>query len=161
MKRRQGKLDESIDRQMQAAQLDPRNQDIWANIGWTYRGMRRMAEARTMFDRALAIAPNDPSLMMRRAETQFAEGDLEAVVRLYAQLTPPLGNEGYGGHIAVLTFQRKYDEAIAKITADLQKPPAEGTRPTAMANVYLSLGELHLAGGQPRRSAADLSTGRG
>lgn len=69
--------------------------------------MRRMADARTMFDRALAIAPNDPSLMMRRAETKFAEGDLEAVGRLYAQLAPPLGHEGYGGHIALLAFQRK------------------------------------------------------
>ena len=148
VKRRQGKLEESIDLQMQGAQLDPLNQDIWANVAWTYRGMRRMAEARTMFDRALAIAPNDRSLMLRRAETHVAEGDLETVARLLEQSAPPLGNEGYGGHIVVLAFQRKYDEAIAKITADLQKPPVEGTRPTAMANVYLSLGELHLAAGR-------------
>ena len=128
--------------QFQAAQLDPRNQDIWANIAWTYRGMRRLAEARTMLDRALAIAPNDRSLIHRRAETQLADGDLEGVLRVIAQSPPPLGSEGYGGHITVLAFQRKYDEAIAKITADLQHPPVEGTRPTAMANVYLVLGEL-------------------
>lgn len=85
---------------------------------------------------------------MRRAETQFAEGDLQSVEQMYAQFPPPLGRESYGGHIALLAFQRKYDEAIAKITADLQKPPVEGTRPTAMADVYLSLGELHLAAGR-------------
>jgi tetratricopeptide (TPR) repeat protein len=137
VKRRQGKLDEALDLQFQAAQLDPRNQDIWANISWTYRGMRRLAEARTMLDRALAIAPNDRALIHRRAEAQLADGDMEGVLRVIAQSPPPLGSEGYSGHITVLVFQRKYDEAIAKITADLQQPPVEGTRPTAMANVYL------------------------
>jgi tetratricopeptide (TPR) repeat protein len=143
VKRRQGKLEESIDLQMQAAQLDPRNEDIWVNIAWTYRGMRRLAEARTMYDRAAAIAPNDRSIMIRRAETHLAEGDLETAVRVLAQVTPPLGSEGYGGSIAVLAFQRRFDEAIAKLTADLQHPPVEGTRPTALAHAYHDLGELH------------------
>jgi serine/threonine-protein kinase len=148
VKRRQGKLEESIDLQMQAGQLDPRNEDIWVNIAWTYRGMRRFAEARTMFDRALAIAPNDRSIKARRAETLVAQGDLETAVRNFAELAPRRGSDGYGGAIAVLVFQRKYDEAIAKITADLQEPPVEGTRPTTVANAYLTLGELYYATGR-------------
>ena len=148
VKRRQGKLDEALERQLQAAQLDPRNEDIWVNIAWTYRGMRRFVEALTMFDRALAIAPNDRALMMRRAETQVAQGDLEPVVRLFEQLRPRLGDDGYGGHIGVLLLQRKFNEAIAKMTADLQQPSVEGTRPTALANAYRDLGELHRAAGR-------------
>jgi TolB-like protein len=148
VKRRQGKLEEAIDLQMQGAQLDPRNEDIWVNIAWTYRGLRRFAEAREMFDRALAIAPNDRSIIARRAETLLAEGDLESAARVLAQLSPPIGSEGYGGAIAVLTFQRKYDEAIAKITADLQHPPVDGIRPTELGYVYLNLAELHLAAGR-------------
>jgi TolB-like protein/Flp pilus assembly protein TadD len=148
VKRRQGKLEESIDLQMQGAQLDPRNEDIWVNIAWTYRGMRRFAEARTMFDRALAIAPNDRSIKARRAETLVAQGDLETAVRNFAELAPRRGSDGYGGAIAVLVFQRKYDEAIAKITADLQEPPVEGTRPTTVANAYLTLAELYHATGR-------------
>nr|MBA3273298.1 tetratricopeptide repeat protein [Chthoniobacterales bacterium] len=57
IKRRQGKLEESIQLQLEVAQVDPRNEDNWVNLGWTYRGMRRFAEARSMYDRALAIAP--------------------------------------------------------------------------------------------------------
>jgi TolB-like protein/Tfp pilus assembly protein PilF len=148
VKRRQGKLDEAIDLQMQAAQLDPRSEDIWVNIAWTYHGMRRFSEARTMFDRALAITPNDRSILARRAGTLLAEGDLQGAARIYAEIVPRSGSDGYGGAIAVLIFQRRYDEAIAKITADLQEPPIEGTRPTAVANAYLTLGELYQATGR-------------
>jgi serine/threonine-protein kinase len=118
-----------------------------------------------MFDRALAIAPNDRSIIARRAETLLAEGDLESAARLLAQLSPPIGSEGYGGHIAILAFQRKYEEAIAKMTADLQQPPVEGTRPTAIASVYILLGELHRAVGraaeaQPFFAQAEAELGR-
>jgi TolB-like protein/Tfp pilus assembly protein PilF len=148
VKRRQGKLDESIDLQMQAAQLDPRNEDIWVNIAWTYRGMRRQAEALTMFDRALAIAPNEQSLMLRRAETQLAGGDLEPVARIFEEFAPQRGDDGYLSPIMLLAYRRKFDEAIAKITADLERPARVGTRPTAAAHVYIALGELHRHAGR-------------
>ncbi|MEY2574771.1 MAG: adenylate cyclase, partial [Verrucomicrobiota bacterium] len=45
VKRRQGKLDESLELLLRAAQMDPLNQDIWANLAWSYRGMRRFADA--------------------------------------------------------------------------------------------------------------------
>jgi tetratricopeptide (TPR) repeat protein len=118
-----------------------------------------------MLDRALDIAPNDRALINRRAEAQLADGDLDGALRAIAQSPPPLGSEGYGGYITALAFQRKYEEAIAKITADLQQPPVEGTRPTAVANVYLLLGELHRLTGrsaeaQPFFSRAEAEVGR-
>jgi TolB-like protein/Tfp pilus assembly protein PilF len=52
VKRRQGKLDESIEAQQQATKLDPLNEDIWVNLARSYRGARRFDEARAMYDRA-------------------------------------------------------------------------------------------------------------
>src|SRR4051794_7120901 len=43
IKRRQGKLDESIEYQRRASVLDPRNSDMWHNLGGTYRGKRDLA----------------------------------------------------------------------------------------------------------------------
>src|SRR3954451_9339979 len=82
VKRRQGKLDESIELQLQAAQLDPLSEDIWINIAWTYRGMRRFADAIAIYDRAHGVAPNDRSVELRRAEAELAaDGDLAKALR--------------------------------------------------------------------------------
>ncbi len=144
VKRRQGKLDESIELQLQAAQTDPLNQDIWVNLAWSYRGMRRFEEARAMFDRALAIAPNEPSILARKAETYFAEGDLVTASRLIEPLAQNFTDEWYFGRIAVLVFQRKFDEAIAKLTADLGRE-ASSSPPFLLARAHLALGALQAA----------------
>ena len=147
VKRRQGKLDESIDLQFQAARLDPRNEDIWANLGFTYRGMRNLPNARAMFDRALALAPNEKSILARKAEAYIVEGDLRAASRIHDQMNPRFGEQGYDDLIWVLELQRKYDEAIAKITADLQA--ADSPNPEAVAFVHFILGALHIVSGRP------------
>ncbi|MEO5722498.1 MAG: tetratricopeptide repeat protein [Chthoniobacterales bacterium] len=146
VKRRQGKLDESIELQLQASQRDPLNQDIWVNLGWTYRGMRKFAEAHSMFDRALAIAPKDESIIDRRAEVYFAEGDLATTVSLVRHHNPPVTDRGYFGRIGVLEFQRKFDEAIAKITEDLAAAPS--LPPVLVAALHISLGRMHVGAGR-------------
>ena len=108
VKRRQGKLDESIDLQFQAARLDPRNEDIWANIGFSYRGMRNLPDARAMFDRALALAPNEQSLLARKAETYIVEGNLAAATAIHDRMQPRLGTDGYEDVIWIMELQRKY-----------------------------------------------------
>jgi TolB-like protein len=74
VKRRQGKMDEAIALQEQAARLDPLNGDICTNLAGTYRGIRKIPEARALFDRALSIAPNDLGVVAQKAETFLAEG---------------------------------------------------------------------------------------
>ncbi|MGI8432909.1 MAG: tetratricopeptide repeat protein [Chthoniobacterales bacterium] len=63
VERRQGKLDESIEFLRRATISDPRNQDIWSNLGRSYRGKRDSAAAREMFDRAFAISPDEMQFM--------------------------------------------------------------------------------------------------
>lgn len=146
VKRRQGKLEESVELQLQSAQRDPLNQDIWVNLGWSYRGMRKFAEAHAMFDRALAIAPKDESIIGRRAEVYLAEGDLATTVSLVQHLSPPVTDRAYFGLIGVLECQRKLDEAIAKITADLAAAPS--LPPALMATLHVSLGRLQVSAGR-------------
>ena len=155
VKRRQGKLDEAIEYQLQSAQLDPRNQDIWRNIGWSYRGMRRFAEAHTMFNRALALAPNDPDIIMHNAETSLAEGNLREAAALSAKVSPPLEGFGYGTAIYVLILERKYDEAIARIRRDLAKA-GDDLLPMVKATGEMNIGTMHLAAGREDEGRASL-----
>ncbi|MDQ3120889.1 MAG: tetratricopeptide repeat protein, partial [Verrucomicrobiota bacterium] len=146
VKRRQGKLDESIELLLQAAQLDPRNQDIWSNLGQTYRGMRKLGEARAMFDRALAIAPNDRALLAQKAGTYMLEGDFETGIRLFGEIRFSFMSRGYRRAIATLQLQRQYDTAIAEISADLEKEKSPA--PFLLAIAHLTLGALHIEAGR-------------
>ncbi len=148
VKRRQGKLDESVAFQLRAARLDPRNQDIWLNLGWSYRGMRRFADAHTMFARALALAPNDPDIIVRAAEVDVAQGNLATGQRLARELTLPLDGRAYGNLIYFLTLERKYDEVIAKLSHDLAEPEGRSLPPMLQATAEMTIGTMHLLAGR-------------
>jgi len=150
VKRRQGKLDECLDLLWQAAQIDPLNEDIWMNLAWSYRGMRRFADAHAMVDRAIAIAPNDSEVIVRKAEICAAEGDLTTAARLLEPLHPRLTEDAYYGGIALLVFQRKFDEAIAKITGDLAREEALPALLTALG--HGTLGGLHAVAGRKEQA---------
>ncbi|HEX8678964.1 MAG TPA: hypothetical protein VF683_03330 [Chthoniobacterales bacterium] len=157
IKRRQGNLEESTQLLLEAAQVDPLNQDNWVNLAWTYRGMRRFTDARAMFDRALAIAPGDRDITVRRAENDAAEGNLAAAARAIDEVAPPFGSLGYRGHIEVLAAQRKYDEAIAKLLADLEKAATQPALPPgAVAHAHLALGQLYAKTGRAAEAQAAL-----
>jgi TolB-like protein/Flp pilus assembly protein TadD len=145
VKRRQGKLDESIEVQKQAANLDPLNEDIWFNLARSYRGARRFDEARAMFDRALAIAPGDLSITASKAETYLAEGNLDATWQTVANLKLSYPDRGYGLQIEVLTYRRQFDEAIAQLSSVLG--PSNNTARLFVAIGHALLGELHVAKG--------------
>jgi TolB-like protein/Tfp pilus assembly protein PilF len=146
VKRRQGKLDESLELILQAAQIDPLNQDIWTNLAWSYRGMRRFADAHAMLDRAHAIAPHDQAIVGRQVETSLAEGDLATASRLLESLTLRLTDDSYYQVIALLIFQRRFDEAIAKLTTDLARE--ESVPEPLRSSAQETLGVLHIAAGR-------------
>ena len=142
VKRRQGKLEESIALLSEASQLDPLNQDMWMNLAWSYRGMRRFPEAHAMLDRAQAIAPNDQVIVARKVNTCLAEGDLATASRHLEPLSLRVTDEAYNDLVTLLFFQRKFDEAIAKMTADLARE--KSVPPLLTAFVHETLGALHL-----------------
>jgi TolB-like protein/Flp pilus assembly protein TadD len=119
VKRRQGALDESIQLQIEAAAVDPRNPDVWVNLGRSYRGMRRFQEAREMFDRALAILPNEESILAQKIETYLAEGDLTTSAEALSHVTMPKSESLFGDHVTLFILRRDYPGAIAAITKHL------------------------------------------
>lgn len=152
VKRRQGKLDESIDLQHQAAKLDPLNEDIWRNLGISYRGSRQFDQARATLDRALTIAPNDPSMIALKAERCLAEGDLDAAARLLEgrEATPndiAYATSVYARQLELLLYRRQFDQALTKIAADV--PRAKNLPPFVIALIDSFTGSLHAAKGDP------------
>jgi TolB-like protein/Flp pilus assembly protein TadD len=143
VKRRQGKLDESIEVQQQATKLDPLNEDIWVNLARSYRGARRFDEARAMYDRALTIAPGDLDIIAEKAETYLAEGNLDATWQIVGNLKLSYPNRGF--QIDLLTYRRQFDEAIAQLSSALG--PSNNTQRLFVAIGHAWLGELHVAKG--------------
>jgi TolB-like protein len=135
VKRRQGLLTDSIQLQLEAAAFDPRNADIWVNLGRSYRGLRRFAEARAMFDRALAILPGDKTIMSEKIESYLAEGDLATAEKLLGPMKMELGSRVFGDYISLFVFRRELERAIAAISEHL----SDETSPVAKQNARLGI----------------------
>jgi serine/threonine-protein kinase len=131
---------------LRAAQIDPLNQDIWANLAWSYRGMRRFADAQAMLDRALAISPNDQAIVARKADTYLAQGDLASAQRVLDSVNPRVTDDTFNSVVTLLVFQRRFDEVIAKITAELARE--ESVPELLKASMHSTLGALHVAAGR-------------
>ena len=145
VKRRQGRLDESIEGLRKAASSDPRNQDIWVNLGRSYRGKRDFPAAREMFDRAFVLSPDEAEFMGDKAETYYAEGNLEAAEKIVRDPKLAGKNGTLGEVVSLLTFRRQFEEALA---AASQGIAGGGERaPFAVAEDKLWLGSLHYFAG--------------
>ena len=117
VKRRQGKLDETIALQERAADLDPLNVSIWMDLAWSYRGRRDFEHERAILDRALTISPNDANIIAQKAETYAATGDLEKSWQMVRDLKFEPSDNGVGIALDIVIARRDYDEAIRRITA--------------------------------------------
>ncbi len=158
IKRRQGKLDESIEYQRKATQFDPRNSDIWENLHASYRGKRDFKTSREMVDRALAISPDELDLVGYKAETYTAEGNLDAADEVLRghQLNP--GSEAFFQQAYSLICRRRFDEAIKSFEATEN---TAATLPSLMAaRRRILLGELHSFAGHTREAHQLLEAAR-
>jgi TolB-like protein/Flp pilus assembly protein TadD len=151
VKRRQGQTEESIAVQQEAARLDPLNEDIWANIGRGFRGLRRFEEARTGFERARSIGSNDLELPAQIAETYAAQGDLATAWKIMEPLTFAPTERGFGTKFFILIFERRFDEAERLISAAMTgqniPPVFRAIARSALANLRIGKGDR--AGAQP------------
>jgi TolB-like protein/Tfp pilus assembly protein PilF len=150
VKRRQGKIDEAIALQEQAAKLDPLNNDIWTNLAGSYRGIRKMPEARALFDRALNIEPNDLGVISQKAETFLAEGNVDDAWKILSAVRFPPTELGFGTTIEALVCQSRYKEAEEMVTTALNDT---SLLPLFHSIALSGLARLHLARGD--RSGAE------
>ena len=69
--RRQGQWEQCTKNLERAVELDPRGVFLLQSVAHTYQFQRRFSEAAAAFDRALEIAPGDPTFRLSRAEVDF------------------------------------------------------------------------------------------
>ena len=84
--RSEGRWDESIGYWERGLALNPRNTALLTEVAFTYAAIRQFAKAEKLYDRALAILPNELSLMALKASIYQAEGNLQAAAKLLAQV---------------------------------------------------------------------------
>jgi serine/threonine protein kinase/tetratricopeptide (TPR) repeat protein len=84
---RRGKFEEALAELEHAVELDPRNVNRLAQVTAPYWALRRYPEAREVFDRALAIEPNNVQVRILRADLDlFWKADTRAVRQVIESL---------------------------------------------------------------------------
>ena len=159
VKRRQGKLEESIDLQKRATVFDPRNPEIWSNLARSYRGQRDFAMAREMFDRALAVSPDEVQFIAEKAETYRAEGNLDAAESLLRGKDIANNQFLFGEITACLVSRRRFDEAVEMLSKSLVQNKETSSR-LRIANDKSWLGSLQLLAGRQSEGRALLEEAR-
>ncbi len=120
--RREGKWDASAQQFENALALDPRNVYTFQQVSISYNLLRRYADAATVLDRALKIAPNNVELHLARAEvdlnwradTRPLHGILAAILAKSPGAAPDLA----GGSLFV-SFCERDQPAIQQALAAL------------------------------------------
>jgi TolB-like protein/Tfp pilus assembly protein PilF len=84
--RSEGRWDESIGYWERGLALNPRNTALLTEVAFTYAATRQFAKAEKLYDRALAILPNELSVMALKASIYQAEGNVQAAAKLLARV---------------------------------------------------------------------------
>ncbi|HET7426704.1 MAG TPA: protein kinase, partial [Gemmatimonadales bacterium] len=83
----------------QAALLDPRSANAATNVANTLFYLRRYAEAKVVFDRAMALAPGNLNLIEQRIMLSLAEGDLPGARAVMAGTAGTVDSETLIAHL--------------------------------------------------------------
>jgi len=84
--RSEGHWDESIGYWERGLALSPRNTALLTEVAFTYAALRQFRKAENLYDRALAILPNEVSLIALKACIYQAEGNLQEAAKLLSQV---------------------------------------------------------------------------
>ncbi|MGH7938136.1 MAG: tetratricopeptide repeat protein, partial [Bryobacteraceae bacterium] len=146
VKRRQGRLDVAIEYLEKGTALDPRNQDIFANLARSYRARRDFAAARAAFDRAFAISPDEREFIGEKAETYMAEGDLDSAEKVFRGHDVQGTTGALGEMINLLVYRRRLHEAIQLFARESEKETGRSSFQKADDKSWL--GSLHVMAGE-------------
>jgi TolB-like protein/cytochrome c-type biogenesis protein CcmH/NrfG len=110
--RSEGDWNDSMSYWERGLALNPRNTALLTEVAFTYAALRQFSTAENLYDRALAILPNELSIMALKASIYQAEGNLPEAAKLLAQV-----NEQTNSDVAIrikltqLRLERNYTEA--------------------------------------------------
>jgi TolB-like protein/Tfp pilus assembly protein PilF len=145
VQRRQGSFDAAIDSLRKATTLDPRNSSLAFELGATYMMADRYPDAERSLQRALALDPHNDNARWRISNAiLYATGDIPRALAAAQGDNPILQLQ----RVTLLTYQRKYAEALALLdavpdTAD-NFGSGSGAGPKAMsqAELYRWMGDI-------------------
>jgi tetratricopeptide (TPR) repeat protein len=113
-----GRWDAGVEHLKQAERLDPRSVASPSNLGTVLLRLRRYPEAREAFDRALALAPANLTLIEYKVLTFLAEGDLagaRVVLKAVPKEVEPTALVAYFGDL-VWVFEEQQQELLLRLT---------------------------------------------
>jgi tetratricopeptide (TPR) repeat protein len=83
---REGNWDQSIAYWQRGLTLDPLDPALLTEVAFAYSVLRQFPTALKLYDRALNILPNEPSIMALKASIYQAEGNLQEAAKALAQV---------------------------------------------------------------------------
>jgi tetratricopeptide (TPR) repeat protein len=113
-----GDVDESIAYFESGLALDPHNMDLLVSAAATYATRRQFPVAIKLYDRALAVVPNDPELMAFKATMYQAEGNLQEAAKLLIDVNERTTSvTAFATKLDQLRLERNHAEAIRLLQA--------------------------------------------
>jgi len=116
--RREGNWDESVVYWERGLALDPRNPALLTEVAWTYAMLRQFPAALKLYARALAILPDEPSLIALKASIYQAEGNLQEAAKSLVQVNAETNsNDAVRIKLTQFRLERNFSELIQFVQA--------------------------------------------
>jgi TolB-like protein/Flp pilus assembly protein TadD len=123
LQRRRGDYPSAIQLFQRSLERDPQNVTNLSGLGETLDFVGQQEEARIWIDRALALRPNDPSLLTQKCATYLNEGDLDSAGRILDTLPLQLSDTpSFELQVSYLIFRRRFADAIAALKQVIASP---------------------------------------
>jgi serine/threonine-protein kinase len=154
--RRLGRWEEGIARMERAAELDPRNLVRVGILGTAYTLVRRHREAGQVWDRMIALNPDNPVFYTAKARNYLLwEGDREQARRVLEQASNTVGFEPAWimsfSRLLIRVLGEEYAEALDRLTLEEQSDTID---------YYEAKAELSSRTGRPQLAAAYYDSAR-
>ena len=147
--RRQSRWTDSLRLYEQAALLNPRDIHLCMDRAWTFSMLRQFAGTADQIARALAISPDDPEVLVNKAELLRVTGDLPGARAVLARV-PAGATSGQAENVRfwLAMWERKFDAATEMAQTSL----AGAKTGEARSFAFLRLGDAQSLGGKKKEA---------
>jgi len=118
LERRRGHYERAVELMQRSLDRDPQNITNLTGVGETLDAIGQHVAARVWYDRALTFRPGEPAVLIFKASSWLAEGNLDAAGQLLEPLTLQLGDApALNIQVSYLLYRRRFGEVIKALTA--------------------------------------------
>jgi TolB-like protein/Tfp pilus assembly protein PilF len=119
---REGNWNQSIAYWERGLALDPRNPALLTEVAFAYAVLRQFRAALKLYDQALDILPNEPSIMALKASIYQAEGNLQEAAKALVQVNAEtISNAAVRIKFTQLRLERNFTESNQLLQAQQAK----------------------------------------